>query len=424
MPVYRPDDQRVVITGVGAMTPLGLTMTETWAGLIAGRSGIGLITQFDASQLPTRIAGEIKGFDPGQYMNFKEARRIARCSQLAIATVKETLADAGLPQQFGADGEGERVGVLIGSAVGGLERASAEIEAFHTHRRADKVGPFAGPSMLPNMPSHHVSHATQALGPNSTVATACATGTQSIGEGAEFIRRKAADVMICGGVDSLVQDFAIAGFNAMRALSTRNDAPEQASRPFDKDRDGFVLSDGGALVVLESLPHARARGARVYAEVLGQAASSDAFHVAAPDPTAAGAIRAMRWALQDARVDEGEVGYINAHGTSTPLNDSIETLAIKKLFGDAAHRIPISSTKSMLGHCMGASGAVEAIVCALTIHQGVIHPTINYQTPDPECDLDYVPNVARDASRRVRVALSNSFGLGGQNACLVLGAIS
>ena len=199
MPVYRSDDQRVVITGVGAMTPLGLTMTETWAGLIAGRSGIGLITQFDASQLPTRIAGEIKGFDPGKYMNFKEARRIARCSQLAIATVKETLADAGLPQQFGADGEGERVGVLIGSAVGGLERASAEIEAFHTHRRADKVGPFAGPSMLPNMPSHHVSHATQALGPNSTVATACATGTQSIGEGAEFIRRKAADVMICGG---------------------------------------------------------------------------------------------------------------------------------------------------------------------------------------------------------------------------------
>ena len=424
MPVYRSDDQRVVITGVGAMTPLGLTMTETWAGLIAGRSGIGLITQFDASQLPTRIAGEIKGFDPGKYMNFKEARRIARCSQLAIATVKETLADAGLPQQFGADGEGERVGVLIGSAVGGLERASAEIEAFHTHRRADKVGPFAGPSMLPNMPSHHVSHATQALGPNSTVATACATGTQSIGEGAEFIRRKAADVMICGGVDSLVQDFAIAGFNAMRALSTRNDEPEQASRPFDKDRDGFVLSDGCALAVLESLPHARARGARIYAEVLGQASSSDAYHVAAPDPTAAGAVRAMRWALQDARVEEGEVEYINAHGTSTPLNDSIETLAIKKLFGDAAHRIPISSTKSMLGHCMGASGAVEAIVCALTIHQGVIHPTINYQTPDPECDLDYVPNVARDASRRVRVSLSNSFGLGGQNACLVLGATS
>jgi beta-ketoacyl-acyl-carrier-protein synthase II len=405
MPVYRPDDQRVVITGVGAITPLGLTMTETWAGLLAGRSGIGPITHFDASHLPTRIAGEVKGFDPGKYMNPKEARRIARCSQLAIATVKETLADAGLPQQFGVDGEGECVGVLIGTAVGGLERASAEIEAFHVHRRPEKVGPFAGTSILPNMPAHHVSHVTQALGPNSTIATACATGTQSIGEGAEFIRRRAADMMICGGVESLVQDFAIAGFNAMRALSTRNDQPEQASRPFDKDRDGF--------------PHARARGARIYAEVLGQASSSDAYHVAAPDPTGAGAVRAMRWALEDARVDPSEIEYINAHGTSTPLNDAIETLAIKKLFGEAAYHIPISSTKSMLGHCMGASGAVEAIACALTIYHGVIHPTINYQTPDPDCDLDYVPNVARQ--KRVRVTLSNSFGLGGQNACLVLG---
>ncbi len=419
MPIYRPDDQRVVITGVGAITPLGLTMTETWAGLLAGRSGIGRITHFDASHLLTRIAGEVKGFDPGKYMNPKEARRIARCSQLAIATVKETLADAGLPQQFGVDGEGECVGVLIGTAVGGLERASAEIEAFHMHRRPEKVGPFAGTSILPNMPAHHVSHATQALGPNSTIATACATGTQSIGEGAEFIRRRAADVMICGGVESLVQDFTIAGFNAMRALSTRNDQPEQASRPFDKDRDGFVLSDGGALVLLESLPHARARGARIYAEVLGQASSSDAYHVAAPDPTGAGAVRAMRWALEDARVDPSEIEYINAHGTSTPLNDAIETLAIKKLFGEAAYHIPISSTKSMLGHCMGASGAVEAIACALTIYHGVIHPTINYQTPDPDCDLDYVPNVARQ--KRVRVTLSNSFGLGGQNACLVLG---
>ena len=285
--------------------------------------------------------------------------------------------------------------MLLGTAVGGLERASAEIEAFHTHRRPEKVGPFAGTSILTNMPAHHVSHAMHALGPNSTVSTACATGTQAIGEGAEFIRRKAADIMICGGVDSLVQDFAIVGFNAMRALSRRNDQPELASRPFDKDRDGFVLSDGCALVVLESLPHARARGARIYAEVLGQASSSDAYHVAAPDPTAAGAVRAMRWALQDAGVDTSEVGYINAHGTSTPLNDAGETLAIKKLFGEAAYHIPVSSTKSMLGHCMGASGTVEAIVCALTLYHGVIPPTINYQTPDPECDLDYVPNVAR-----------------------------
>jgi beta-ketoacyl-acyl-carrier-protein synthase II len=420
MPNYRPDDQRVVITGVGAMTPLALTMKETWDGLLAGRSGIVPITQFDASNLPTRFAGEIKGFDPAKYMNAKEARRMARCSQLAIATAKEALTDAGLPQQFPVE-EGERAGVIIGTAVGGLDRASAEIEAFHVHRQVGKVGPFASTSMLANMPTHHVSQTIQALGPNSTIVTACATGTQAVGESAEFIRRKAADVIICGGVDSLVQDFAIAGFSAMRALSTRNDCPERASRPFDKDRDGFVLSDGCALVVLESLPHARARGARIYAEVLGQASSSDAYHVAAPDPTAAGAVRAMRWSLEDARVDKSEVEYINAHGTSTPINDATETMAIKKLFGEAAYHIPISSTKSMIGHCMGASGAIEAIACALTIYHGVIHPTINYQMPDPECDLDYVPNSARE--KRVRVTLSNSFGLGGQNACLVLGAM-
>ena len=421
MPIYRPDDQRVVITGVGAMTALALTMQETWEALLAGRSGIAPITQFDASTLPTQFAGEVRGFDPGKYMNPKEARRIARCSQLAIATTKEVLADAGLPQVFGVDGEGERVGVLIGTAVGGLDRASAEIEAYHSHRQVGKVGPFAGTSMLANMPAHHISQLVQALGPNNTVVTACASGTQAVGEAAEVIRRKAADVMICGGVDNLVQDFAFAGFSAMRALSTRNDAPAQASRPFDKDRDGFILSDGCALLALESLPHARARGARIYAEVLGQSSSSDAYHVAAPDPDAAGAVRAMRWALQDARVNPDEVEYINAHGTSTPLNDAGETKAIKAMFGDAAYRIPVSSTKSMLGHCMGASGAIEAIVCALTIHHGAIPPTINYQTPDPECDLDYVPNTARQKS--VRVTLTNTFGLGGQNACLVLGVL-
>jgi 3-oxoacyl-(acyl-carrier-protein) synthase len=271
------------------------------------------------------------------------------------------------------------------------------------------------------MPAHHISQVVQALGPINTVVTACASGTQAVGEAAEVIRRKAADVMICGGVDNLVQDYAMVGFSAMRALSTRNDAPALASRPFDKDRDGFVLSDGCALLVLESLPHARRRGARIYAEVMGHSSSSDAFHVAAPDPNAAGAIRAMRWALEDARADPSEIEYINAHGTSTPLNDAGETRAIKALFGEAAYGIPVSSTKSMLGHCMGASGAIEAIVCALTIHHGVIPPTINYQTPDAECDLDYVPNTARQ--KRVRAALSNSFGLGGQNACLVLGAV-
>jgi 3-oxoacyl-[acyl-carrier-protein] synthase II len=420
MPNYRADEQRVVITGVGAITALALTMQETWEALVAGRSGIALITQFDAGNLPTRFAGEIKGFDPGKYMNPKEARRIARCSQLAIATLKETLADAGLPEQFSVQ-DGERVGVLIGTAVGGLDRASAEIEAYHSHRQVGKVSPFAGTSMLANMPAHHVSQTVQALGPINTVINACASGTQAILEAAELVRRGAADVVICGGVDNLVQDFAIAGFSAMRALSTRNDAPEQASRPFDKDRDGFILSDGCALLVLERLPHARARGARVYAEVLGGASSSDAYHVAAPDPNAAGAIRAMRWALESARVNSDEVDYINAHGTSTPLNDAGETLAIKKLFGGHAYTLAVSSTKSMLGHSMGASGAIEGIVSALTIRHGVMHPTVNYQTPDPDCDLDYVPNTARE--KRVRVALSNSFGLGGQNACLVLGAM-
>jgi len=412
--------RRVVITGLGVLTSIGMGKEPFWASLREGRSGISPISAFDPSEFTTRFAGEIKGFEPGRYMNPKEARRVARCSQLAVATLKETLTDAGLPQQFSVE-DGERVGVLIGTAVGGLDRASAEIEAYHTHRQLSKVGPFAGTSLLANMPAHHISQAVQALGPINTVVTACASGTQAVGEAAEVIRRKAADVMVCGGVDNLVQDFAIVGFSAMRALSTRNDAPAQASRPFDKDRDGFVLSDGCALLVLESLPHARARSARIYAEVLGQSSSSDAFHVAAPDPNAAGAIRAMRWALQDAHVDASEIEYINAHGTSTPLNDAGETRAIKALFGEAAYRIPISSTKSMLGHCMGASGAIEAIVCALTIHHSVIPPTINYQTPDPECDLDYVPNTARDKS--VHVALSNSFGLGGQNACLVLGAV-
>ena len=334
MPNYRPDDQRVVITGVGAMTALALTMQETWASLLAGRSGIATITQFDPSSMPTQFAGEIKGFEPGKYMNPKEARRVARCSQLAIATLQETLVDAGLPQQFPIE-EGERVGVLIGTAVGGLDRASAEIEAYHTHRQVSKVGPFAAPSLLANMPAHHISQMVQALGPNNTVVTACASGTQAVGEAAEVIRRRAADVMICGGVDNLVQDFAIVGFSAMRALSTRNDTPALASRPFDKDRDGFVLSDGCALLVLESLPHARRRGARIYAEVMGHSSSSDAFHVAAPDPNAAGAIRAMRWALQDARVDPSEIEYINAHGTSTPLNDAGETRAIHAVEVDA-----------------------------------------------------------------------------------------
>jgi len=407
--------RRVVVTGVGAMTPLGLTLEETWEGLLAGRSGIGPITQFDASELPVRIAGELKGFDPRQYINFKAARRMARCSQVAIATAQAALADAGLSPSLADE---ERAGVLIGCAVGGLDRAIAGVDTFRAKGLA-RVNPFAITASLANMPSHHVSHWAGAKGPISTVVAACATGTQAVGEAAEFIRARRADVMICGGVEALIHIAPIAGFCTMRALSTRNDEPERASRPFDADRDGFVYSEGGAVFVLEALEHAQARGAHIHAEVLGHASSSDAFHVAQPDPEGMGASRAMQWALEDAGLTPDDVDYINAHGSSTPISDPIETLAIKRVFGERAYSIPVNSTKSMIGHAMGGAGAIEAAVCVLTVEQGVIHPTINLETPDPECDLDYVPEGARKTG--VRVALNNSFGLGGQNACLVLG---
>jgi 3-oxoacyl-[acyl-carrier-protein] synthase II len=414
---YRP---RVVITGVGAVSPLGLTTREFWDGLIAGRSGITRITQFDASGLPCQIAGEVKGFDPKQYIDFKEARRMSRCSQLAIAAAREALNDAGFPPNNGTGfGDPERVGVVFGTAIGGLEKADEGMLALR-NQGYSKVNPFAVPAMVPNMPAHHISQTYGALGALTTIVTACASGTQAVGEAAELIRRGAADIAITGGVEGTIRDFAIGGFAAMRALPVNfNDAPEQASRPFNADREGFVFSEGCAVLILEEYEHARRRGAQIYAEFLGHASSSDAFHMAAPDPTGEGAVRAMRWALEDAQVLPNEIDYINAHGTSTPANDAGETLAIKKLFGERAYSVPVSSTKSMIGHPMGAAGAFEAIVCALTLKHGLIHPTINYQYPDPACDLDYVPNTAREAN--VRTALSNSFGLGGQNACLVLG---
>jgi len=407
--------KRVVVTGVGTMTPLGLTLGETWEGLLAGRSGVGPITQFDASELPVRIAGELKGFDPTRYINSKAARRMARCSQVAIATAQASLADAGLSLPLADE---ERIGVLIGSAVGGLDRAIAGVDTFRAKGLA-RVNPFVITSSLANMPSHHVSHWAGARGPISTVIAACATGTQAVGEAAEVIRRGAADAVICGGVEALIHFAPIAGFCAMRALSTRNDEPERASRPFDAERDGFVYSEGCAILTLEALEHAQARGARIRAEVLGYASSSDAFHVAQPDPEGMGASRAMQWALKNAGLTPAGVDYINAHGSSTPISDPIETRAIKRAFGKHAYEIPISSTKSMIGHAMGGAGAIEAAVCVLTVEHGIIHPTLNLETPDPECDLDYVPEGPRKAD--VRVALSNSFGLGGQNACLVVG---
>src|SRR5512143_101592 len=412
----RPDSQRVVITGLGAVSPMGLNVNELWDGLVAGRSGIGPITQFDPEDMPTRIAGEVKGFDATKWINFKEARRMGRSTQMAVVAAHEALTDAGFDTVLPEDVQ-EEAGVYIGTAYGPFDKADEEMQAY-LKKGWRGVSPFALSSPLASMPAFHVSLMAQANGPLGTPINACAAGTQAIVEASEYIRRGHAQVMICGGVEGAIHRYGIAGFCAMRALSTRNDEPERASRPFDKNRDGFILSEGAGLVVLESLDHALARQARIYAEVLGGASSADAYHVAAPDPKGAGAVRAMKRALRDAGVDITAVSYINAHGTSTPLNDFTETLAIKTVFGEQAYNVPISSTKSMIGHSMGGAGALEAIACVKTIETGTIHATINYENPDPECDLDYVPNTPRQAD--VRVILSNSFGLGGNNACLVL----
>jgi 3-oxoacyl-[acyl-carrier-protein] synthase II len=407
---------RVVITGMGAITPLGLTVSELWDGLLAGRSGIRRITQFDPAALPCQIAGEVKGFEPSRYMNIKEARRMARCSQMAVATAQEAVREAGLE---GGMPSPERAAVVLGTAIGGWDKLTEALKAMWSAGYS-KVNPFLPPASIPNIPGHHLSQKHRTLGPLNTVPTACAAGTQAVGEAAELIRRGAADIVLTGGVEAVVTDFMIGGFCAMRALPVNfNGAPERASRPFTRNREGFVFSEGCGILVLESLAGARRRGARILAEVLGQSSSSDAYHVAVPDPTGSGAVRAIRWALEDAGVAPERVDYINAHGTSTPANDLMETNAIKQVFGGRAQKVPVSSTKSMIGHPMGAAGAVEAIVCVQALRSGRIPPTINYDTPDPECDLDYVPNVSRAAD--VRITLSNSFGLGGQNACLVLG---
>jgi 3-oxoacyl-[acyl-carrier-protein] synthase II len=406
---------RVVITGMGGFTPLGLNVEDTWAGLVAGRSGIAEITQFDASELPIRIAGEVKGFDARDYIDFKEARRMARCSQLALAAGLQAMADAGLGDQVP---EPERAGVVMGTGIGGWEMSLLGWQTYK-NRGYRRINPFQATAMLCNMPAHHLSLRFQCQAYNITVVTACASGTQGIGEATDAIRLGRADLMLAGGVEGMVHEAIISGFTAMRVLANGNEYPERACKPFDARRDGFVSSEGTVVMVLERLDKALDRGARIYAEVLGYAANSDAFHVAAPDPEGAGAIRVMRWALEDAGVSPREVDYINAHGPGTVVGDPAETKAIKALFGEYAYKVPISSTKSMVGHALGGAGAIEAMACVQTIQTGTIHPTINYEVPDPECDLDYVPNEARQAE--VRTTLSNSFGLGGQNACLVLG---
>ncbi|GIK39721.1 MAG: 3-oxoacyl-[acyl-carrier-protein] synthase 2 [Chloroflexota bacterium] len=402
---------------MGAMTPLGHTVTETWENLVKGVSGIAGITLFDASHLPTRFAGEVKDFSPQAYLPAKEAKRMARCSHFAIAAAVQAVEDAGLSYPF-TGSLAERSGALVGTAMGGFDKAEDGLRDY-LERGLGKVSPFSLPAALPNLSTFHICVKLNAQGYSNTTATACAAGTMAIAEAAEVIKRGRCEVMIAGGVEAAIVETTLAGFSAMRALSTRNDDPARACRPFDAGRDGFVVGEGGAMFILERLDHALARRARIYAEVLGSAHSSDTYHIAAPDPDSRGAIRAMRWALADAGVSPDEVDYINAHGPGTPLGDTSETFAIKSLFGEWAYAIPISSTKSMLGHSFGAAGAIEALACVKTIETGLIHPTINYQIPDPTCDLDYVPNESRQ--RSVQVALSNSFGLGGQNSCLVLG---
>lgn len=407
--------RRVVITGLGVITSLSSDLEEFWSSLLAGKSGVRPITQFDASGFPCQIAGEIPDFIAEDHIPNKQARRMARTTQIGLAAVQLAVANSGWKEPFP---EPERVGVSFGTAIGGLDHAFNNMEKFKNTGLA-RVNPFAIPASIPNMTGFHVATRYHAVGPNKTVVTACATGTQAVGEGSDFIRYGRADIVLAGGSEALIQDFTLAGFAAMRALPTNfNDDPTRASRPFDAKREGFIFSEGAGALVLESLESAQARNAYIYAEVAGHASSSDAYHVAAPDPSGDGAVRTMRWALEDSGKELDEVDYINAHGTSTPVNDATETLAIKKLFGEGAYNIPISSTKSMIGHAMGASGAIEAAVMALTIDRNVIHPTINYEYADPDCDLDYVTEGAREHS--VDVALSNSFGLGGQNACLVL----
>ncbi|MBE0617425.1 MAG: beta-ketoacyl-ACP synthase II [Proteobacteria bacterium] len=405
--------KRVVITGLGAVTPLGMGAEEGWKACVAGRSGLGPITKFDASGTKTQIAGEVKGFDGALYVDKKELKKMDLFIQYAVACSKMALEDAGY--QVPED-RADRVGISIGAGLGGLP----EIEVQHKNlleAGARRVSPFFIPSVIVNLAPGYVSIYTGAKGPNLSIVTACATGAHSIGEAWHMIRRGDVDVMIAGGVESTITPLAVGGFNAMRALSTRNAEPERASRPFDKDRDGFVMGEGGGVLILEDLDHARKRTARIYGELVGYGATADAYHITAPDPQGDGAARCMAMALRSAGVGPENVDYVNAHGTSTPFNDYYETLAIKRVFGEHAKKLWVSSTKSMTGHLLGAAGSVEAVFSILALRDRVAPPTINYDTPDPECDLDYVPNHAREGE--VDCVLSNSFGFGGTNGSLL-----
>lgn len=403
---------RVVITGLGAITPLGVGVDRTWQGLIEGKSGVRKVTSFDATGLPSQIGGEVRDFDPSDYLERKEARRMDRFAQFAVAATKMALEDADYTID---ESNAYRTGVIIGAGIGGIHTIEEQSSIYH-HRGPNRISPLFIPMIIADMASGQVSILTGAKGPNSSSVTACASGANAIADSYGLIGRGAADVMICGGSEAAITGMAYAGFCAAGTLSTRNDEPEKASRPFDAGRDGFVMGEGAGILILESLDHARARGARIYAEIVGAGLTADGYHITAPHPEGLGAGMAMTAAMREAGIEPEEVDYINAHGTSTALNDKTETLAIKRAMGDYAYKVPISSTKSMIGHLLGAAGGVEAVVSVLTIVHGIIPPTINYETPDPDCDLDYVPNKARKAE--VNMALSNSFGFGGHNVCL------
>ena len=404
--------RRVVVTGLGTLSPVGNTADEFWSSLVQGRSGVGLITKFDTTGYPTRIAGEVKNFDPLEFVDKKDARRLDPYLQYAVASSVLAVQNAALDT---GKVDGTRFGVLIGSGIGGITTL-LESHRNLLEKGPDRVSPFFIPMLIANMASGLVSMRFGAKGPNSAVVTACATGNHAIGDSFKIIQRNDADIMIAGGSEAIIIPLTIAGFCSMKAMSTHNDEPTKAMRPFDANRDGFVAGEGAGILVLESLEHALARDARIYAEIVGYGMTGDAHHMTAPDPEGDGAARAMAAALRDAGLDVSAVGYINAHGTSTQYNDKFETIAIKRVFGDHARRLAVSSTKSMTGHLLGAAGGIEAIATVLALHHGVLPPTINYETPDPDCDLDYIPNQAR--KQHVEVALSNAFGFGGTNATL------
>ena len=404
--------RRVVVTGMGAVTPIGNDVGTYWEGLSSGRNGVAPITLFDASRHACRFAAEVKGFDPAGWLEPKEAKRWDRFCQFGVVAAKQAVADAGLTID---DGNRHRIGVSIGSGVGGLLMMETQAHVL-ADRGPDRVSPFCVPMMIPNMATGLAAIALGARGPSSAVATACAAGSNAIGDAFRTIQLGLADAMVCGGAESAITPLGVAGFASAKALSFRNDDPATASRPFDKDRNGFVIGEGAGVLVLESLEHARARGATVLAEVVGYGTTCDAHHITAPSPGGSGGAEAMRLALQDARLDPETVDYVNAHGTSTQANDSNETAAIKSALGAHAQRIPVSSTKSMTGHLLGGSGGIEAVAAVLAIGHNLVPPTINYSTPDPACDLDVVPNQARE--HPVNVVLSNSFGFGGHNVCL------